>query len=330
MHIVTEAAAIASVSIGDAIAAIEEGFAVLARGEASLFAPVFGHGVDPGSRFSIKSALDRSTATPGVKVGTYWAANPRLGLRAHGSTTLLLDDDTGRPRALVSATHLNALRTAAADAVAVKFLSRPEASTVAIIGAGAQAWWDLAAVRFVRPVKEVRVWSRDAAKAVAFTDRVRARGLQAMACERQAAVAGADIVITATASREPLVQADWVSPGTHISAMGADGPGKRELASDLLQRGRLVADWPEQALRLGEFQHVTRRGGAPQREIVALGDVIVGAAVGRAHAEEVTVFDSSGVAIQDLAVANLALARALALGLTQTVDLYDAPEHGAD
>lgn len=323
MQIVTEDAARAAVSMADAITAIADALDRTARGEAVMFPAVLGRGPVDGTRFSVKSGLDANQHLFGVKVGSYWGGNPARGLPAHGSTTLLLDETTGRPRALVSASYLNGLRTAAADAVAVKALSRPEASVVAIIGAGGQAWYDLLAISQVRTLTEARIWSQDGRKAEAFAERARAAGVPAKAVlDRQAAIEGADIIATITPSRAPLVEAGWVKPGAHISAMGADGPGKQELDVALVGRARVFADLPSQCAAMGELQHAVAAGVVTADQIVAIGDVIGGRAPGRQSASDITLFDSSGLAIQDLAIAELALTRAVAQGLAQDVDLY--------
>jgi ornithine cyclodeaminase len=280
-----------------------------------------GHGASATHRFGAKAGVDLRTPRPGLKVGTYWPENPQAGRPAHGSLTLLLDEATGRPAALVAATHLNALRTAAADAVAVRWLARPDAGAVAVVGAGHQAWFELAAVRRMRPVTVARVWSRDRARAEAFAARCVADGLPAEAADLDAAVRGADIVITATASRTPLVARGWVRPGAHISAMGADGVGKQELDVDLVAQAACFADLPEQAARIGECQHAVAAGRLAPQAIASLGAVIVGAAEGRTGPDQITLFDSSGLGLQDIAVAEVALQRARAQGLGQWVDL---------
>jgi len=320
MRIIRESDAQCLVGAADAFAAIEGGFADLARGDAILFAPVAGRGTDPETRFGAKSGIDVARRCPGIKIGSYWPANRARGLPAHGSTTLLLDDDTGFPTALVAATHLNALRTAAADAVGVHHLARADAHVLAIIGAGHQAWFDLVAIRRIRPIREIRIWNRTTAAAERFAARVRGSGLAARATDIRSAVQDADIVVTATAAREPLLRNGWIAPGTHISAMGADGPGKQELDPALVAAASRFADLPAQAAVMGECQHAVAAGLVDAESITAIGAVIDGKAAGRVHREAITLFDSSGIAIQDLAIARLAVERARAIGLGLSVD----------
>ncbi|MBB4633248.1 ornithine cyclodeaminase family protein [Sphingosinicella soli] len=303
MKIVTEAQAREAVTLVEAIALMEQVFIALHRGEAEIFPVVLGHGSDPSSRFSMKGGLIRPLHAVGLKVGTYWPANRARGLESHGSTTLLLDDETGAPRAMVGATHLTALRTAAADGVATRALSRPESATLAVVGAGHQAWFEMLAVLAVRPIRNVAVWSRSPDAAAAFAERARREtGLDVSSGSIENICRSADIIITATAAREPLVQSAWVQPGTHISAMGADSEGKQELDTRLAGMARLFADSVEQSLSIGEFE-AARKAGLASSAITSLGTVLAGDAPGRASADDITIFDSSGIALQDLAMA---------------------------
>lgn len=312
MYVVSEAAAEALVTMADAIDVIDEVFRALHAGAAEVFPVVAGQGSDAGNSFAIKSGLIRSKHLPGMKVGTYWPSNRARGLASHGSTTVLLDDATGQLRAIVAATHLTALRTAAADGVAVRKLARRNARTVAIVGAGHQAWYDLLAVRAVRPIERVNVWSRTPEAAARFAERVaRELNLASEVLPIEQAVNEADIVVTATASRQALVMQEWVRPGTHISAMGADAKGKQELDIGLIQRATCFADVPAQSVSIGEYQSAIRSGVLLAERIRPLGAVLCDAVAGRDSDEEITLFDSSGMALQDLAIGEFALAAAL-------------------
>ncbi len=313
MLIIDEATARGLIDIDEAIEAIEQAFLALDMGEARIFPVAHGAGQLEGSSFSMKSGQIRGAraATSGIvglKVGSYWPTNRERGLPSHGSTVLLLDPVTGLPIALIAMSYLNGLRTAAADAVAVRHLARADAATLGIVAAGHQAWFECLAVCRVRPIERVLVWSRDPIRAQAFAESVvREQGLSAIGATLEQ-VAGADIVITVTAAREPLVRAEWIRPGTHVSAMGADAPGKRELCRPLATKARLFADLPEQSRVIGEFQDMTD-------PIAPLGGLVSGSARGRLNSDEITIFDSSGLAIQDLAVAARVLGKARKLGL---------------
>jgi len=311
MQFVSESLAKTLVSIGEAIEVVEDVFLSLHRGEAEVFPVVLGHGSDPATSFSMKSGLVSSQRLVGLKVGTYWPANHGRGLASHGSTTFFLDDETGLPKAVVSASHLTALRTAAADGVAIRRLSRPDAEALGLVGAGHQAWFDLLAALQVRPIREVFIWSRNADNAERFAERARAElGLAARSMDLKAVVERADIIVTVTASREPLVRREWVRLGAHISAMGADARGKQELDPELVASARLFADVRDQAVTIGEFEAAFEAKLILPSDITPLGAVLDAAAPGRTHAREITIFDSSGMALQDLAIGAFVLGRA--------------------
>lgn len=304
MKVITEAQARELITLEQAIDLMQAVFLALHRGEAEVFPVVLGHGSDASTRFSMKAGLIRSTGAVGLKVGTYWPGNRARGLESHGSTTLLLDDETGAPRAVVGASHLTALRTAAADGVAVRALARPEASTLGLVGAGHQAWFDMLAVIAVRPIDTIRVWSRTVAAAEDFAERARREtGLDVRAADLRAVVEAADVLVTATAASQALVRREWVRPGTHLSAMGADARGKQELDPAILPSARLWADDVEQSLTIGEFEAAYERGLIGRDAVTPIGAVLDQAVPGRQTPEDITVFDSSGLALQDLAIA---------------------------
>jgi len=231
------------------------------------------------------------------------------GLAAHGSTVLLLDDATGFPVAVVAATHLTALRTAAVDAVAVDALARPDASRLVVVGTGHQAGFDARAIAYIRPLTDIAICGRNQQAAARLVADLASQGLPARVAD-VSAVADADIVVTVTSAHEPLLRAGDLRLGTHISAMGADSPGKQELDVDIPMMARCVVDRVEQASSIGELQHALAARAIAVEDLVTLSDVLIGAAPGRRDDREVTMFDSSGMAIQDLAVCSLALARA--------------------
>lgn len=308
MKIVTEAQARENVSLADAIELVEQVFIADHRGEAEIFPVVLGHGSDPSSRFSMKGGLIRPLGAVGLKVGTYWPANRPRGLESHGSTTLLLDDETGVPRAIVGATHLTALRTAAADGVATRALSRPESATLAVVGAGHQAWFEMLAILEVRPIRNIGIWSRSPDDASAFAERAtRETGLDVYAGSLEDICQSADIIVTATAASEPLVRRGWVRRGTHISAMGADTQGKQELDPHLVGMARLFADSVSQSVSIGEFEAAATAGLVGTGSITPIGAVLSGDKPGRISDDDITIFDSSGIALQDLAIAVQAL-----------------------
>ncbi len=319
MQFVSEDVASKVVSMADAIAAIEAMFRDYGRDMAEVFPVAQGHGPGAGTSFSIKSGLIRTSRVVGLKVGSYWPENRARGLTAHASTTLLLDPETGYPKALVAASHLTSLRTSASDAVAVRQLARVDSRILALVGAGHQAWFELLAVREVRPIETVLVSNRSSLAAENFARRIREElGLHAEATAMREAVAKADIIVTVTAARAALFEAGWVRPGTHVSAMGADGPGKQELDPALVAASSLFADVVRQSVTIGEYEAAHKAGLIDADRITPIGAVLNGAP-GRTSPEQVTVYDSSGMALQDLAICSLALAKASEGGLVQTV-----------
>ncbi len=255
-----------------------------------------GHGSEPHNRYTVKPAASATHA--GVKIGTYWPANDQLGLPRHHSTLLLLDQRIGRVGAVLDVGTANAYRTAAADALAVDLLSRTDACTLAVFGTGHQSLFDVRAVSRVRPIQQILVVGRNPRRAERFADTLNAEGHNSTTAEAEDACTAADVIVTATTATvddPPLFEANWIRPGTHVSCMGADGPGKRELPPELLAEARLFCDLPRQARRLGECQHAPA-----DAELTMLGDVLTGRAPGRRDTNDITVFDSSGIGLQDL------------------------------
>ncbi|WP_329610482.1 ornithine cyclodeaminase family protein [Jiella pelagia] len=252
--------------------------------------------------FSVKSGS--SDDLTGVKIGSFWSGNPARGLPRHNSTIFLLDQDTGRLAAVIEAGKVNAYRTAAADAVAADLLARRDAKVLAIFGAGNQAGFELAALARIRPIETVLVVANPSPRRDTFIGRMAELGLTVRAASAEDAVRSADIVVTATPARKPLFKAEWVGPGTHVVSMGSDAPGKHELPSELMSRASLFCDLPSQSVQIGDFQHVREEIEAGRLTVSAIGDVVEGRAPGRRSDDEITVFDSSGIALQDLTMAD--------------------------
>jgi ornithine cyclodeaminase len=292
-----------------AFEAVRRALASAASKQSLVFPAVLGRAREATNTFSIKSGS--SDELTGVKIGSFWSRNPARGLPRHNSTIVLLDQDTGRLGAVIEAGKVNAYRTAAADAVAADFLARKQAKVLAIFGAGNQASFEVRALARIRSIETVLVVARPSPRRAAFVERVNDWGLKARAVSAEEAVRTADIVVTATPSREPLFDAAWVGTGTHIVSMGSDAPGKHELPSELLSRASLFCDLPSQSVQIGDFQHARDEIEAGTLQVTPIGDVIEGRAPGRRSNEEITVFDSSGISLQDLYMAD-ALIRAKA------------------
>ena len=229
----------------------------------------------------------------GAKLVTFYPKN--VGVHTHHALIVMFKAETGEPLAVMDGRLITEMRTAAASAVATERLARPDASVLAILGSGVQAGSHLAALRHVRSFNEVRVWSPKNAPAFAQKHGVKA------AASAEAAVRGADVVVVAASSTTPILQGRWLSPGTHVNAIGATRPEWRELDDDLVTRARVFVDSREAAQR--ESGDVI----AAKSELTEIGAVVAGTSPGRRNAEEITLFKSVGVAVEDVAAAALVL-----------------------
>jgi ornithine cyclodeaminase len=252
-------------------------------------------------------------------------SNPARGLDAHQGLVTLFDGETGQPNAILDASAITEVRTAAVTAVATRVLSRPDARTLAILGAGTQARAHLAALLLVREFEQVHVYAPTEAHARALAEQgAGAGGRLAVAATAEQAVRDADVVVTATSSREPVLRRDWLKPGAHVNAVGASTPRARELDTATVAASALFCDSRE-SLRneAGEFQLAIAEGLIAGEEHVRaeLGEVLLGTAPGRRDPGELTLFRSLGLAIEDLAAAQTAVAAARAAGLGTDVEL---------
>lgn len=295
--------------------AVSAALVAAADGSGHVNPVVIGTGLAFGQTFSLKSGRATGDKIVGLKVGSYWPGAENHGLPRHGSTILLLDASSGRMRAIVEASRLNGPRTAAADAVAAAQLARRDATTLAIIGAGHQARYEVAAICDVLPINRILIVARTPSRAIAFCEEVGPLlpdTVTISPASAEDACRAADVVVTVTPSRAPLFDADWIKPGTHVASMGSDQVGKQELPRALLTRGRLFCDLPSQSLAIGEFQRVRGHIESGALSLTAIGDVLRGVAQARTSTDEITVFDSSGLALQDLFLAESLVRAALA------------------
>ncbi|WP_233986293.1 ornithine cyclodeaminase family protein [Pectobacterium versatile] len=281
--------------------AVREALLAASEPEARSFPVVHGQGSDPVNTFSIKASATGELA--GLKVGSFWPGNPANGLPRHNSLILLFDQQIGKIAVAIEAGKVNAFRTAAANAVATDLLARPDAAVLAVFGTGHQARYECAALARIRPIRTVLIVGRDSSKSADMARELKAAGLEAQISDAESACRAADIIVTATPSRAPLFNAEWVNAGTHVVSMGSDTVGKQELPPELFTAGRLFCDLPSQSRMIGDFQH------APAHvTLTAIGDVISASAAGRQTPDDITVFDSSGLSIQDLYVGQRILA----------------------
>jgi alanine dehydrogenase len=251
----------------------------------------------------------------GIKILSLFPDNPNHGRSSHAGLMILFDAETGLARACLDAAVLTAIRTAAATAMATNTLARKDATRLAILGCGEQAAVHIEAMRAIRPISAITVWGRDPAKAARFAAD---HGIS-QASSVADAVAGADIIVTATPATEPFLLAGMLRPGQHIAAVGASIPTMQEIHADCLRRVRLFTDYlPSLEAQAAEVIVARREGFDPAP--VEIGTVLNGAA-GRQSDAEITMYRSLGVAAQDLAAAHAILARAEAAGRGAVVDM---------
>ncbi len=286
-----------AVSPERALEAVREAFIAYARGEWSMppkvYVPAY-----PAGDFRAMPALGGGHAL--LKWVTSFPGNPEHGLPTVMGLVLLSDASNGLPKAVLDAGAITALRTGAAAVLAAETLGRPDATSAAVIGAGVNG--KAAARTFLARGREVMLWDVDPGRAEAAADELGAT----VASGREEALA-ADLVVTVTPAREIVFEDGSLRPGQHASLMGADGPGKAEIAIEELARVRVFCDDWTQASHNGDLVHAVEAGRIERDDVTELGAVLAGDAQGRRSAEETTVFDSTGLAIQDLAVALAAL-----------------------
>ncbi|GAB5470844.1 MAG: ornithine cyclodeaminase family protein [Rhodospirillales bacterium] len=321
MLIVTEETCRDLMGRAEAFTAVEAVFAAMAKGEAYNFPVVreaIGHG---DALYGFKSGFDRAGLVLGLKSGGYWPGNAAKGLTNHQSTVVLFDPDSGQPHALVGGNYLTALRTAASSAISIRHLAREDAKVLGMVGAGHQAGFQLRAAAEQRAFEKVVAWNLHREMLPGLAKVAEEIGLPFAAVEREQLGAEADVIVTITSAHEPLMMRDWVKPGTHLACMGTDTKGKQEVDPALVAAASLFTDEVAQSTSLGETQHAVAAGLVQAGAITPIGAVIDGLHPGRRSEAEITLFDGTGVGLQDLAVASVAAKLAEQEGKAQKVDL---------
>jgi alanine dehydrogenase len=306
------------------IAAVEQAFRL--QGEGKTAAPgVLGIPVEGGG-FHIKAGvLGLGRRYFAAKANANFPDNPsRHRLPTIQGVIVLADADRGTPLALIDSMEITTLRTGAATAIATRHLARPDARTATIVGCGDQGRVQLQAVRAVRPLEHVFACDRDLAIAQRFAREMTAAlhlNVEATVDLAQAAVQS-DVIVTCTPSQVPILGPEHVRPGSFVAAVGADNPDKQEIAPALLAASRIVVDVLEQAATIGDLHHALAAGVLTRDDVYAeLGEVVAGRKRGRCSAEETIVFDSTGMALQDVAAAAAVYERAVQAGRGLTVEL---------
>lgn len=308
-----------------AIDCIEAAFAALATGKV-VMPPILSMAIaDNNGEVDVKTAYVTGTDSFAIKMSPGFYDNPKFGLASTSGLMVLFSAKTGMLQALLLENgYLTDLRTAAAGAIAARHLSRPDARKACIIGAGAQAHLQLKALQLVRQITEAEVWARDTAKAEAAAATMTAElGIPVRAtADRKAAVVAADIIVMTTPSADPLVMADWLQPGQHVTAMGSDQDYKGELDPNCLSRADLyVPDRQTQTEELGELRNALAAGtiGA-KSQFPELGEIVAGAAPGRRTNTDITICDLTGTGAQDTAIAIFARQLAENAGIGHVIE----------
>ena len=300
--------------------AVEKVFAAMAAGDAYNFPVVreaIGH---EDALYGFKGGFDRAGLTLGLKAGGYWPHNlEKRDMINHQSTVFLFDPDTGKAKAMVGGNLLTALRTAAASSVSIKHLARDDAKVIGMVGAGHQATFQLRAALEQRKFEKVIGWNYHPEMLPNIEKVATEAGLPFEAVDLPG-MTQADVIISITSSFEASLMADHVAPGTHVACMGTDTKGKQEVEPDLLKRATVFTDEVAQSISIGEAQHSVGSGLIAEADVHQIGAVINGTHPGRQSADEITLFDGTGVGLQDLAVAASVVDLAVAQGKAIEVD----------
>ena len=303
-----------------AFEAVEAVFAAMARGDASNF-PVVREAIGyEDALYGFKGGFDRAALNLGLKAGGYWPNNQKHGIINHQSTVFLFDPDTGRVAAAVGGNLLTALRTAAASAVSIRHLAPKDARVLGMIGAGHQSAFHMRAAVQAADFTSVIGWNPHPQMLTRLADTAAELGLPFEAVDLGRLGAEADVIISITSAFEPLLMDAHVKGPTHIAAMGTDTRGKQELDPALVRRARLFTDEVAQSLSIGEFQHAAAQNMISASDVTAIGQVIIGNHRGRDDAQ-ITIFDGTGVGLQDLAVAGAVVERAKEQGKAVEVEI---------
>jgi len=314
MFIVPEAACPDLMTLDAAVEAVETVFGAMARGDAYNFPVVreaIGHA---DALYGFKGGFDRAGLVLGVKAGGYWPHNLDKGIGNHQSTVFLFDPDTGRPTAMVGGNYLTAARTAAASAVSIRHLARKDSKVLGMIGAGHQSAFQMRAAVQQRDFEKVVGWNFHPEMLSRLAETAAELGLPFEAVELDRLGDEADVIITITSSFKPILKREHVRPGTHIACMGTDTKGKQEVEAELLYAAEVFTDEVAQSVSIGEAQHAVAAGLITEADITQIGAVVNGAHAGRSSEEAITLFDGTGVGLQDLAVAAAVVELARAAG----------------
>lgn len=319
----------------EVIDTVKEVYRLKAEGKTEIFPLIF-HEFLPGKAdMDIKSGWIRESGIFGLKVVSYFEDNIQKGLPALLGSVLVMAASTGAPKGLLDGSHITGMRTGAAGAIGAQLLARKDAEHTLIVGAGHVAVFQIAAVLDCFPqMKEIMIYdglSPENAKQLAQAmpsilrekfDMNREEVSFSAVTDLHHAVAASDIVITVTPSREPLIQKEWVKPGTHFSCIGADMAGKEEIDPEIFSGARIFTDDTPQCIEVGEIEIPIKKEILKREDIAGeIGDILTGKVPGRQNDRQITVFDATGTALLDLLTAELALKKAEEAGLGEVAEL---------
>ena len=313
--------------VGDYLEAVETGFRAAAEGKAHSPPPMEIEG-DGGTFHGKGASLQLDRLYVALKLNGNFPGNPeRLGLPTIQGAILLFDGGTGEVLAVMDSIEVTLRRTAAATALAARYLARPESETLLVCGCGSQAVAQIDALRGVLPVRQILLWDQDEGRAEALAERLREEAeIEARSCRAlQEAAAGSDAIVTCTTSRTPILASAAVRDGTFIAAVGADSPEKSEIEPELMARSLVVADVLGQCVAMGDLRHAIEAGAMAERDVHAeLGQLVTGRRTGRSDDDQICLFDSTGTALQDVAAAATIFERAMSEAGGLSIDLGGA------
>ncbi|MGF1621589.1 MAG: iminosuccinate reductase BhcD [Rhodomicrobiaceae bacterium] len=320
MIIVREETCREIIGLPEAVEAVEAVFGAMARGDAYNF-PVIREAIGHADAlYGFKSGFDRAGLVLGLKSGGYWPGNEEKGLTNHQSTVFLFDAGTGRPRAIVGGNYLTAIRTAASSAISIKYLARKDAKVLGMVGAGFQSAFQLRAAVQQRDFEKVVGWNFHPEMLPRLEQTANELDLPFEAVDLDRLGAEADAIITITSSFAPILNRAQIKPGTHLACMGTDTKGKQEVEAELVAAATLFTDEVAQSISIGEGQHAFASGMIEEAAVIPIGKVINGDHPGRTREDEITLFDGTGIGLQDLAVAAKVVDIAIAKGVAVEID----------
>ena len=293
---------------GEAVRAVEKAFRDYGNNKVQMPCKSYLYFAKDNGDLRIMPSYSIPLGITGTKIVNVHPNNPKKGLKTVMASIILNDPKNGMPIALMDGTYITAMRTGAASGVATKYLARKNVKTLGVVGAGEQAITQIMSILQTRKIKEIYVFDLDPGKIKKLANILKKEGVLIKRAESLKHAVGQDVVATTTPVRKPIIKKEWILPGTHINAIGADAEGKEELDPEILKSAKIVIDDWAQASHSGEINVPLKKGMIKEKDIYGrLGDIVAGKKKGRVNDKEITVFDSTGLGVQDLYTANLVL-----------------------